>query len=106
MQCELRNPCALCSRVPCPEECENIHCNLWRRWFLARWDRMQQAARRQMNTVETVPLGVPLGGRNYAPPHRVREYRQHNPCQNCVIGPICKEKCNIRTRWEQQGGLQ
>ncbi len=100
------SPCTLCSRVPCPAECDNLHCVLWRRWFLARWEQMRQSTYGQMNRLKAVPLGVPLGGRHYAPPHLIREYRANNPCENCSVGLLCKDKCNVRKRWEQQGGAQ
>ena len=100
------NPCTGCSRVPYPAECENLHCHLWRRWFITRWEEMRKSVRQQMDQAQTAPMGVPLGGNYYTPPHKIREYRAQNPCENCTIRPLCKEKCNIRKLWEQQGGIQ
>lgn len=100
------SPCHTCTRVPCPEECDNIHCVLWRRWFTQRWEQLRQCPRQQMDQLKTVPMGVPLGGCHYAPPHRIREYRANNPCSACAVKPLCKDKCNIRKLWEQQGGIQ
>ncbi len=100
------SPCVSCGRVPYPAECENLHCPLWRRWYLSRWEEMRLAARDQMDRAETKPLGVPLGGRYYASPHQIREYRAQDPCKTCTIRPLCERKCKIRNLWEQQGGIQ
>ena len=104
MKCQY--PCPGRSRVPDPRECENTRCELWRRWFLTSWNQLRQDTRQQMDRAQTVPLGVPLGGRHYAPPHMIREYRKKDPCQQCAVKPLCKEKCKVRTLWEQQGGTQ
>ena len=33
----LKSPCASCTRVACPEACENKTCREWKQWFLRRW---------------------------------------------------------------------
>ena len=100
------DPCCRCSRVPDPDNCENLHCTTWRTRYIQRWEEMRRQCRCRMDTVETVPLGVPLGGFHYAHPHRIREYRQQNPCHTCAVAPLCREKCKVRLLWEQQGGMQ
>ena len=41
----LRNsPCQGCKRVACPENCDSKDCNLWRRWFIDRWNYLCGAA--------------------------------------------------------------
>lgn len=106
MEKHCADPCYRCSRVATPALCDNSNCAIWRRWFTRRWDEMRHACRCQMDRAETIPLGIPLGGFHYAHPHRIREYRQQDPCKKCALTPICAEKCKIRIRWEQQGGMQ
>ncbi len=36
---KFRYPCRRCKRVEDPLMCENKHCNVWRAWFVQRWDR-------------------------------------------------------------------
>ena len=31
------SPCEGCTRVACPEKCENKLCKEWKAWFLGRW---------------------------------------------------------------------
>ena len=31
------SPCVGCTRVACPENCENKLCKDWKAWFLGRW---------------------------------------------------------------------
>lgn len=100
------DPCCRCTKVADPGCCENAGCTLWQDYFIKRWNQMRENCRKQMDRIPTEPLGVPLGGFYYAPPHLLRKYRQNNPCKTCVIAPPCKEKCRRRTLWEQQGGIQ
>ena len=31
------SPCKTCTRVKCPQNCDNKGCFHWRSWFLNRW---------------------------------------------------------------------
>ena len=31
-------PCEECTRVACPDKCENKLCKEWKGWFLQRWN--------------------------------------------------------------------
>lgn len=33
-----KTPCEDCTRVTCPDKCENKLCKEWKAWFLHRWD--------------------------------------------------------------------
>lgn len=32
-----QSPCATCTRVKDPSDCENKNCKVWKEWFLRRW---------------------------------------------------------------------
>ena len=32
-----QSPCATCTRVKDPKDCENKQCQTWQKWFLKRW---------------------------------------------------------------------
>lgn len=98
------SPCLTCARVLNPEKCENKNCGVWRRWFLKSWDNIRAYPRAAVENARRTPIGVPLGGVYYAHPHRVREYRAVNPCQDCYARSLCSEPCALLKDWLQEGG--
>lgn len=95
-----RSPCASCSRVKDPENCENKHCSVWRQWFIDRWETLRTCARAPMEQ-PLEPAGVPLGGRHYSPPHRVRAYLENDPCNSCLCPKdLCQIPCRVKQTWE------
>ena len=95
------SPCMGCTRVEDPRACENKNCQLWQKWFIARWEGMRKAVLMQMHTAPRETAGVPLGGRRYAGPHQVRAYLRTDPCSGCVCDKdLCYEPCPSRRSWE------
>lgn len=93
------SPCLSCARVKDPRDCENKNCQLWRRWFIARWEGMREAARQQMN-IPPEKVGITLSGQTYASAHQVREYLRKDPCEGCVCPQnLCKEPCTLKANW-------
>jgi len=93
------SPCVSCARVPDPDSCENKNCQLWRKWFAARWELLHEYPRRQMDQVRE-PMGIAVGGRHYAAPHQVRSYLEKDPCGACSCGAdICRTPCRARQNW-------
>lgn len=43
--CGKVSPCAGCTRVPDPEDCENKRCALWRQWYIERWGQTRKLLR-------------------------------------------------------------
>ena len=39
---KLQNPCAQCMRVRNPEQCDDVRCGRWQRYFLHRWDMIHR----------------------------------------------------------------
>lgn len=96
------SPCLTCTRVKDPQNCENKNCNVWRNWFLMRWEQLRSCARREKDCTVPKPLGVPLGGRHYAAPHQVETYLSTDPCKNCLCPrDLCATPCRVRRNWEQ-----
>lgn len=93
------SPCLSCTRVKDPRDCENKNCQIWRRWFIARWEALRTAARQQME-VTPQKAGVSLNGQTYAAPHQVRAYLQKDPCDGCVCPQnLCSEPCKLKANW-------
>lgn len=100
------SPCLTCTKVPIPSQCENKNCVLWRKWFLRSWENIRSYPRKRMDLAPTKPMGVPLGGRHYAHPHRIREYINSRPCDGCCAKTFCKSPCKVLTNWLHEGGKQ
>ncbi len=100
------SPCLTCTRVQNPQECENKNCGVWRRWFIKSWDNFRNYPRATVENAKLTPIGVPLGGRIYAHPHRVREYRKNHPCEGCYAKALCKGPCKILIGWQNEGGTK
>ena len=93
------SPCCGCIRVPDPERCENKNCRLWQKWFISRWERLRAYPRRLMDG-KPEPVGVPLGGKQYAAPHLTRAYMEKDPCNGCMCSPdLCQVPCRARQHW-------
>lgn len=98
----MNSPCVHCTRVRDPKNCENKGCKDWQAWFIDRWEAMREHVRAEMETAETTDAGIPLGGQRYAPPHRVREYLQTDPCEHCMCPKdICHAPCPVKSAWTQ-----
>lgn len=93
------SPCICCTRVKDPRDCENKNCQVWRRWFIARWEALREAAREKME-VAPEKVGVALDGKTYAAPHQVREYLHKDPCKECLCPKdLCRHPCSLKTNW-------
>ena len=94
------SPCVSCTRVENPANCENKNCQVWRQWFIGRWDQLRAYPRLQQEQPPK-PAGVPLGGRHYAAPHQVRAYLETDPCENCCCPKdLCDTPCRVRKDWD------
>lgn len=38
-----KSPCLTCTTVKDPRTCGNKNCQVWREWFIRRWDAMRKA---------------------------------------------------------------
>ena len=95
------SPCMTCTRVIDPHNCENKNCQVWQRWFLARWEAMRRSVRVEMETAPREKVGVGIGGRRYAPAHVVHKYLNTDPCSACICNKdLCYEPCPSRRSWE------
>lgn len=95
------SPCLTCTRVENPADCENKNCQVWRQWFISRWDRMRSFPRQLRQDREPEPAGVPLGGRHYAAPHQVTRYLETDPCESCLCPrDLCTTPCRVCLHWE------
>ena len=95
------SPCLTCTRVVDPANCENKNCQVWRQWFIGRWDRLRGLSRQLRQTCQPEPAGVPLGGRHYASPDQVTRYLETDPCRSCPCPrDLCATPCRVRLRWE------
>ena len=98
----MNSPCFTCTRVRDPENCENKLCKDWQSWFLQRWEAMRSNIRKEMETAKTEPVGVPLGGERYTPPHRIREYLENDPCDRCLCPKdVCHAPCPAKISWTE-----
>ena len=97
------SPCFTCDRVKDPQNCENKNCRVWQTWYIARWESMRDAIRKEMAQARLRELGIPLGGERYASPHRVRSYLQTDPCTLCPCGS-CAVPCPVRKTWNEKRG--
>lgn len=96
------SPCLRCPRGKDIRTCEDKRCAVWRKWFLARWDRIHRYPRLVMERSESVPAGVPLGGNYYASPHQVKSYLENDPCDKCFCpAELCVTPCKARKAWER-----
>lgn len=94
------SPCCVCTRVADPENCVDKTCRTWQAWFLEQW-KQTQLALRGIKDMPASQVGVPLGGRTYAPPHETRAYLRADPCGTCrVPGSLCHSPCRKRLVWE------
>ena len=94
------SPCVTCRRVKEPSDCENKNCQVWRQWFIGRWDQLRSYPRQQQEK-PAEPLGVPLGGRHYAAPDQVHAYLKNDPCETCLCPrDLCVIPCRARIAWE------
>lgn len=99
------SPCLRCTRVADPRRCDNKLCKPWRAWFLQRWSLIHNYPRAEMEKDDLKEVGVNVGGRTYAPPHRVREYLEKDPCKSCVCPKdLCSTPCRVKRAWEERKG--
>lgn len=96
------SPCLRCSRVADPATCEDKSCQLWRQWFIERWDALRHQPKEAMEMVQTEPVGVCIGGRRYAAPHETERYLYQDPCESCLCPrELCGTPCRIRRDWDR-----
>ncbi len=96
----MTSPCMRCTRVSDPRQCENKDCRQWQQWFIDKWNTMRAAPRLDIERHPRQAEGVCIGGRFYAPPHRVRNYLQTDPCNNCLCPrDLCAIPCRIKRDW-------
>lgn len=36
-----QSPCLTCTRVSAPDDCESKSCQMWREWFIQRWNELR-----------------------------------------------------------------
>ncbi len=96
------SPCLTCTRVADPRNCENKNCQLWRKWFLGRWEQIHNYPRVKMEQAKMQPVGVNVGGTHYAAPHQVTGYLETDPCEKCLCPKdLCTSACRVRRAWEE-----
>ena len=101
----MESPCVHCTRVKDPKNCENKLCKDWQAWFIDRWETMRERVRKEMDSAELTESGIPLGGKQYAHPHRVREYLQSDPCDGCPCPKdLCHRPCPVKNAWLEKRG--
>ena len=101
----MESPCLHCKRVRDPENCENKLCKDWQAWFIDRWEAMRKHVRAELDATPLAEVGVPLGGRLYSSPHRVREYIRKDPCLSCMYPKAyCNAPCPAKLAWNQSVG--
>ena len=97
----MRKPCLHCTRVVCPEACDNKECMPWREWFVDSWDRLRREPR-LLREAHLETDGVVIGGERYALPHRVHGYLDNDPCEKCLCPrDLCRIPCRIERNWLQ-----
>lgn len=73
------SPCDSCARVKDPRNCENKNCQVWQRWYIARWEQLRQQ----------------FGGGNTAP-----QKHPQDPCETCLYPkPLCAAACPLKKDW-------
>lgn len=103
----MKSPCFTCTRVRDPQNCESKVCKEWREWYIARWEAMRRRIHQQIAGAPTQERGVPLGGRHYEAPHKVRQFLQNDPCNSCYCPKdLCTTPCQLRLAWEKRKGAQ
>lgn len=99
------NPCALCTQVKDPENCENKNCKVWQKWFLSRWELIRGYPRQAMDQTPLKPVGISLGGHIYCHPSQRIDYIKNNPCDACKCPrELCTGPCRVRRVWEEVKG--
>ena len=94
------SPCRDCLLVADPESCNDTVCPVWRRWFASRWNGLRETVRSQYMDIPLDAVGICVGGRRYAPPHRRREFLAVDPCKSCSCPrALCRESCRLRQLW-------
>lgn len=94
------SPCKTCTRVRCPEDCENKNCRQWRAWFLENWERTRKSPALQRELKKVGVGTVNIGGNAYPHPDRVREYLENDPCDRCPFPrELCTSPCPARRAW-------
>ena len=89
------SPCLYCSRVPEPSLCRP-----WQQWFSRQWEDTRQQFCRSMVSASVEPVGIPIGGKLYNPPDRLREYLSAPPCTRCRLpGELCEAACPVLRAW-------
>ena len=97
MRSELPPPCRGCYLVPNPVACENKDCRPWRQWFIAQWDQRRRQVRQRLEKESCVQQGVPLGGRQYYHPEKLRRYMDNDPCKACWLAKCeCQVACRVK----------
>lgn len=95
-----KSPCLTCTRVKNPGDCENKNCRVWREWFLTSWDSVRNYPRLKMESSHAGPESISIGGNQYVLPHRMREYLEKDPCENCLCPKdLCTSPCPSRRAW-------
>lgn len=95
------SPCLSCTRVADPRDCENKNCQLWRRWFIARWEALRACARADMEH-RPEKVGVTVSGVTYAAPHQVKKYLTEDPCHSCICpADLCRLPCPLKLNWQK-----
>ena len=96
----MNSPCLRCNRVQDPRNCENKNCQVWRNWFVSRWDNLRLQTRLQREKQPTEMAGVNIGGIRYALPHRVHSYLDTDPCEKCLCPrDLCALPCKQKRNW-------
>ena len=96
----MTSPCARCTRVTDPRQCENKECRLWQKWFIEKWNTMRVTPRLDAERRPREVEGVCIGGKYYALPHRVNSYLQTDPCQGCLCPrDLCVIPCRVKRDW-------
>ena len=99
------SPCLTCKRVRDPQNCENKLCKEWRAWYIEKWEAMRSNVRKSIRHTPITTHGVPLGGRQYASPHRVQAFLERNPCDSCYCPKgMCTTPCQLKIVWEEKKG--
>lgn len=76
------SPCAGCTRVKDPRNCENKNCQIWQRWYIARWEQL----RRQLGGEATLP--------------DTAGDTEQDPCETCLYPkPLCAAVCSLKKDW-------
>lgn len=96
----MESPCTNCIRVRDPKNCENKLCKDWQAWFIQRWNAMRKNLCTEAARSPVHQVGIPLGGHRYAPPHRIRDFLNVNPCRTCIYPTDqCHSPCKTKLAW-------